>query len=95
MKSKILTAVVLAGVLTSGICAENLIADTPKAEAGIFDFIGDAIGGKKTGIEVIDKAKDQIAKQVQDSVQGAVEKALAINVNGLHSHREDMKEHIR
>jgi len=95
MKGKILTAVILAGVLAGGICAENFIADTPKVEAGIFDKIGDAIGGKKTGIDAVDKAKDKVAKQAQDSVKGAVEKALAINVDGLQDHRRDMQEHMR
>ena len=95
MKKKVLTAVILAGVLAGGICAENFVADSPKAEAGIFDKIGDAIGGKKTGIDAVDKAKDKVAKQAQDSVKGAVEKALAINVDGMQDHRRDMQEHMR
>jgi len=94
MKKKVLTAVILAGVLAGGICAESFVADTPKAEAGIFDKIGDAIGGKKTGIDAVDKAKDKVAKQAQDSVKGAVEKALALNVDGLQDHRKNMNIHL-
>ena len=95
MKNKILATVVLAEILSGGMFAENFIADTPKAEAGIFDKIGEAISGKKTGIDVIDKAKEKVGKQVQDSVKGAVEKALAINVDGMQDHRRDMEEHMR
>ena len=95
MKNKILATVVLAGILSGGMFAENFIADTPKAEAGIFDKIGEAIGGKKTGIDAVDKAKEKVGKQVQDSVKGAVEKALAINVDGMQDHRRDMEEHMR
>ena len=95
MKKNFLKIVALSGILTGGFFGENFFADAPKAEAGIFDKIGEAIAGKKTGIDVIDQAKEKIGKQVQDSVKGAVEKALAINVDGMQDHRRDMQEHMR
>ena len=67
----------------------KIACDSPRVEAGL----SDGIFGKG-GDDVVGDAVGNVKKQVQGSVEDAINKALAINVDGLHSHRRDMIEHI-
>ena len=91
MKKKIL-ALAMSGIFAGGIFIQDA---TLKVEAGIFSNITDKITGKKTGIDAIDKAKDNVIQQTKDTVKDAVNKALAINVDGMHDHKKDMEVHLK